>query len=165
MIAVNIHQTVQVDDELEIRAYYAGHVRLLAVRRRVRANRVFFFFFETKRSWAPPCSTCELAKNPSSTPVRRSEQALKRTETPKRNGSRRRATTLRDARRLQHDARSPSWRGEHRASAADRADLGIDVSGGAAARRRRADRAPLSAAGAGTRRRSATRSARASATS
>ena len=27
MIAVNIHETVRVDDELEIRAYYAGHVR------------------------------------------------------------------------------------------------------------------------------------------
>jgi Cft2 family RNA processing exonuclease len=26
VIAVNVHQTVQVDDELEIRAYYAGHV-------------------------------------------------------------------------------------------------------------------------------------------
>jgi len=26
VIAVNLHQTVKVDDELEIRAYYAGHV-------------------------------------------------------------------------------------------------------------------------------------------
>jgi len=28
VVAVNIHQTVQVDDELEIKAYYAGHVIL-----------------------------------------------------------------------------------------------------------------------------------------
>ncbi len=27
VIAVNLHQTMQVDDELEIKAYYAGHVR------------------------------------------------------------------------------------------------------------------------------------------
>jgi predicted metal-dependent RNase len=26
VIAVNLHQTIKVDDELEIRAYYAGHV-------------------------------------------------------------------------------------------------------------------------------------------
>jgi integrator complex subunit 11 len=26
VVAVNLHQTVQVDDELEIKAYYAGHV-------------------------------------------------------------------------------------------------------------------------------------------
>lgn len=26
VIAVNLHQTIQVDDELEIKAYYAGHV-------------------------------------------------------------------------------------------------------------------------------------------
>ena len=27
VIGVNIHQTVKVDDEMEIKAYYAGHVR------------------------------------------------------------------------------------------------------------------------------------------
>jgi hypothetical protein len=27
VVAVNLHQTVKVDDELEIKAYYAGHVR------------------------------------------------------------------------------------------------------------------------------------------
>jgi integrator complex subunit 11 len=26
VVGVNVHQTVQVDEELEIRAYYAGHV-------------------------------------------------------------------------------------------------------------------------------------------
>jgi integrator complex subunit 11 len=29
VIAVNLHQTFQVDDELEIKAYYAGHVPLI----------------------------------------------------------------------------------------------------------------------------------------
>lgn len=31
VIAVNIHETIQVDDELEIRPYYAGHVSLFSI--------------------------------------------------------------------------------------------------------------------------------------
>lgn len=30
VIAVDLKQTVQVDEDLEIRAYYAGHVRLMS---------------------------------------------------------------------------------------------------------------------------------------
>lgn len=38
VVAVNIHQTIHVDPELEIKAYYAGHVQ-------INNNYVFFYIF------------------------------------------------------------------------------------------------------------------------
>ena len=43
VVAVNLHQVVQVDSELEIKAYYAGHV-LGAAMFQVRSNEAVFVF-------------------------------------------------------------------------------------------------------------------------